>query len=128
MTWSLLRTSLQRESLLRLPARPPPKINICNNVVNIPKAKTTHTLTKLPRHLQQCRRGFHIEVATCDIERLKELVRYGKKKGFFKEYLNPHCHPSEITTWESSANDMKRAEKMLKDMVNYNASMTSTDI
>eukprot|EP00956_Cyclotella_meneghiniana_P010075 scaffold13929_cov79-Cyclotella_meneghiniana.AAC.5 len=106
----------------------PPQVNVRHNVAHVPKAKSSQALMKLPRHLQQCRRAYHLEVSASKADQLKELVRYGKKKGFFKEYLGPHTHPSEVMTWESSANDTKRAEQVMKSHVNYNASMTCTDV
>eukprot|EP00956_Cyclotella_meneghiniana_P027275 scaffold60862_cov41-Cyclotella_meneghiniana.AAC.5 len=107
---------------------PLPKINIRQNVAHVPKAKNVQAFIKLPRHLQQHRRAFHIEVAAEDEERLKELVKHGKKKGYWKEHLGPHVHPSEVMTWDSSANDTKRAEQMLRNFFNYNASMTTTEV
>jgi hypothetical protein len=106
----------------------PPQINVHLKVAHIPRAKSSHALSKLPGRLQSCRQAFHIKVAASDVEHLRELVRYGKKKGFFKEYLGPHSHPTVVAMWESSENDIKRSEKILKEFISYNASMTSTDI
>jgi hypothetical protein len=105
-----------------------PDINLRCNIPNIPKAKSTNALNKLPKSLQGCRRAWHIEVDASKTEQLKELVAHGKKKGFFKEFLGPHAHPTEIVTWDSTPGDIKRTEKFYKEFINYNASMTCTDI
>jgi hypothetical protein len=106
----------------------PPEVNLRCNIPNILKAKSTNSLNKLPKNLQGCRCAWHLEVDKSKVGHLKELVKYGKKKGFFKEFLGPHTHPTEIVTWDSAPGDLKRAEKFYKEFINYNASMTCTDI
>lgn len=107
-------------------AVPPPKVNLRSNVPNIPKSKTQSN--KLPKHLLSFRRAFHVEVSVEDEARLKSLVKYGKKKGHFKEILGPHSHVTEVVNWESPASDLKRADGFFRDFINYNASMTITDV
>ena len=102
-------------------------INIRSNVPTIPKQKAT-AISKMPRHLQNCRRITHLEVALEHVERLKFMVARGKKKGIFKEILGPHAHFTEVVNWESPDNDLKRADKFHKDSTNYNASMTSAEV
>jgi hypothetical protein len=69
----------------------PPKINLCLNVPNIPKQKAPAT-SRVSNTMVACRKVWHLEVDAAEVEKLKVLVRHGKKKGIFKEYMGQHIH------------------------------------
>ena len=105
-----------------------PPSNLRNNVPRNPKSKGSKGPGKLPNHLQNCKRAWHIECSTADKAKFLKLIRLGKKMGVFKEVLGPHVHPTELATYESSATDIKRSNRFHKDHMNYIISMTVTEI
>ena len=105
-----------------------PEVTIRSNIPRPPKSKSVKETGKLPNYLQNSKRTWHLECSRANTSKVLGLVKYGKKIGIFKEILGPHVHPTEMATYESSANDIKRAHRFFKDHINYNASMTCTDI
>ena len=74
------------------------------------------------------KRHWHLETKTGDIEFFKLLIAYGKKKRLFKDYLGSHVHITEAVSYESNHGDLKRAEKFFLKSMNYNASLTASDV
>ncbi len=85
-------------------------------------------MSKLPSHIQTCRKVLHLEVDKKEVEMITHLVQYAKKKGIYKKWWGPHAHPTEGVDWNSPPGDLKRAAKFAVKSTNYNASMTSAEV
>jgi hypothetical protein len=71
---------------------------------------------------------FHGECDSKEKARVEYYVAHGKRKGIFKEILGPHVHVTTVTTYDSTPGDIRRADKFHMNTINYNFSMTSTDV
>jgi hypothetical protein len=105
---------------------PLPEVNSRLNVPHIPGQKAPGKA--MPRHLANCRRNTHLEVASADVDKLKALVAHGKKIGVWKEMMGVHIHPTETVNWDSTQNDRKHAAKFHRASTNFNASMAVSDV
>ncbi len=97
------------------------------NVPFIPGTKT-QGISKMPRHLQNCRRHFHPEVASKDAEKVRVLIAQGKRWGIFKEKWGAHAHPTEVCTFDTISTDITRTLGTMRGSTNYNASLTCAEV
>jgi hypothetical protein len=104
-----------------------PASSFRSNVPWIPGTKT-QGVSKMPRHLQNCRRHFHPEVAASETEKVKILVAQGKRWGVFKEKWGAHAHPTEVRTFDTISTDIARTVSTMRGSTNYNASLTCAEI
>lgn len=98
--------------------------------LNIPRISRPRNsaVNKIPKHMVMLKKVFHGECDSKDKLRVEYYVAHGKRKGIFKEILGPHVHVTTVMTYDSTPGDIRRADKFHMNTINYNFSMTSTDV
>lgn len=103
-----------------------PIFNLRMNVPKLPGANTHKH--KVPTRYEGTKRHFQMEVCFEDLAFFKAIIDYAKSKRLFKDTMGPHVHVTECITYESSPGDLKRSEKFYIKSMNYNASLTASDV
>jgi hypothetical protein len=103
-----------------------PHFTIRAKVPNLPGANSQKR--KVAAKYEGTKKQIHLEMDVGDKPFFKALIDVGKKFNIFKEYWGPHVHITEVVSWESPPGDLKRAESFATKSMNYNASLTATDI
>jgi hypothetical protein len=98
--------------------------------LNVPRISRPRNsaVNKIPKHMVLLKKVFHGECDSKEKQRVEYYVAHGKRKGIFKEILGPHVHVTTVTTYDSTPGDIRRADKFHMNTINYNFSMTSTDV
>ena len=94
----------------------------------VPKQPKSNTHKKIPPKWEGMKRHFHMEFEKRFVAFFKVLIDFGKKSNIFKDWWGPHVHITEVVDWESSPGDLKRAEKFAMKSMNYNASLSASDV
>eukprot|EP00956_Cyclotella_meneghiniana_P018347 scaffold30523_cov37-Cyclotella_meneghiniana.AAC.4 len=103
-----------------------PALNLRHNVPKMPGANTHDS--KIPSKYEQTKKHFHLEVRKEDKDMFTVLIGYLKKLGIMKEHWGPHVHCTEVLDYNSPPGDKKRMEKFYYKSMNYNASLTASDV
>ena len=103
-----------------------PEFNFRQNVPKIPKLNTHEQ--RVQSKYEATKRHFHLEIRSEDKPMFLALVNYLKRSGLMKEYWGAHVHCSEVVDFNSTPGDLKRAEKFYYRSMNYNASLTASDV
>ena len=94
-------------------------------VIKLPKSNLHR---KIDNKYAGMKRQWHLEIPSDKKAMFEALIAYGKKTRVFKEYWGPHVHPTECLTYESSPGDIKRCERLAGQSLNYNYSLTGSEM
>eukprot|EP00956_Cyclotella_meneghiniana_P010716 scaffold14988_cov36-Cyclotella_meneghiniana.AAC.3 len=103
-----------------------PVFNLRLNVPKIPKANT-HKM-KVPTRYEGMKKHYHLEVCAEDLQYFKTVIEFAKSKRMFKDTLGSHVHVTECVNFDTIPGDLQRSERFYIKSMNYNASMTASDI
>ena len=105
-----------------------PVFNLRQNVPKLPKFNTHKH--KIPTKYEGMKRHYHLEVCAEDLAFFKTIIEYAKRHRMcmFKDAMGPHVHVTECVSYESTPGDQKRSEKFFIKSMNYNASLTASDV
>eukprot|EP00956_Cyclotella_meneghiniana_P036472 scaffold126145_cov44-Cyclotella_meneghiniana.AAC.2 len=103
-----------------------PEFNLRMNVPKMPRVNTHEK--KVQSKYESTKKHFHLEIRKEDKDMFLALITYLKKQGTIKEHWGSHVHCTEVVDYNSTPGDLKRAEKFYYRSMNYNASLTASDM